>query len=202
MSDDRDGKLLTVAEAKRHLDLGEDGDDYDDVVADLIEAAEADFELYTGLRIVAQAETRYFDGDVKRFVLPFWPVKPDSVTIVDTYGTTATTDDETYSSDYYRVDEERGIIHRTSSIGVPKFWGAGVRRWKVTWTGGINQRWDWASLRVSLKGTIRDLVVDRFTNHNPRATEERDGGGVGRSLERGALPSRVREKWDELKRVY
>ena len=202
MSTPRDGKLLTVEQIKTYLQVDDDADEWDDVFGDLIEEAEAEFELHTGNRLIGETETMYFNGNVKAFVLPWWPIKDGSVTVVDTQGTVGTTDDETYSTDYYRVDYDLGIIHRTTTVGSATFWAAGVRRWKVTWTGGMNHRRDWASVQLHLRKSIRDAVANVFLNQNPAAMGESEGGGIRKELKLQGIPDRVREVWDTYKRVF
>jgi len=202
MSTPRDGVLLSVDQAKRYLQVDEDGDDWDELIADLIEEAEASFEGYTGNRLVAEDETMYFDGEVHAIVLPYWPIKASSVTVTDTQGTVSATDDEAFDTDYYRIEEDLGILYRTTSIGSRKFWGAGKERWKIEWTGGLNQHREWERIKLELRGSVRDWVANVFLNMNPSAEGESDGGGISQQVKVTQIPPRVLAVWDRYRRVY
>lgn len=198
MTDFGDGVLLTIDQFKNYGEVEHDGDD--ELIGDLIAEAEARMVGYLEVPITSAERTEYHDGGTSVLFLSHFPIDETSVTVVDTQGTSEdATDDETVAATAYRVYPEHGQIVKTSTNGQRRDWAHGLRRFKVTYTGGLDKHplWD-ASLKHELRGTIRDLTLEWYDNRSPGAGSERDGGGLSRSTpgtER-QIPSRVREVWD------
>lgn len=193
--------FIDVEPIKKYLQIEHDADD--DVLTFLINEAEGLFQ-HEVRRLAAPGTdlVEHFDGGVSRFFLRDYPLQSGSVTVTDTKGTPDISDDETFDTDLYRIDERRGWITRTTANGTIRLWAHGHRRWKVAYKGGLDQHPDWNSGEHSLKrmvtASIRDLVAHWYLNENPGATQVREGD-VSKTVISADVPPRVQRVWDRLK---
>lgn len=194
------GVILSTDQAKAYIPVEHAG--HDDLIDDLILQAEGRMQSYMRVPIQGEAVTEYYDGGTSVLFLTKYPVLESSVTVVDTQGTnTDDTDDVTLAATEYRIYPLRGEILKTSSNGHRSQWYQGRRRFKVTYTAGLDQHPDWESfIRPTLRGSLRDLVAEWYINRSPGMAQESEGGGMGRTGFQGgldaALPPRIREVWD------
>jgi uncharacterized phiE125 gp8 family phage protein len=78
---------VSLADAKRHLNIAASNTDHDLYIANLLAAARAQVEAHTSRKLLTQTVTRYFDGwpDGDELVLPYGNLA--SVTSVHYKGT-------------------------------------------------------------------------------------------------------------------
>ena len=190
--------ILTLEEVKARFPVEHDDDD--DLLTNLIEEAHARLQSHLERQIRSASYTEYFDGGKGKLFLRHWPIAADPAPVVtDTGGTIGAGDDVVLAeADYYRVDPETGIIERTSSIGTPQVWEPGVRRFKVTYTGGLDSDSEWDEvIEPELRSSLRDLVAFWYEQPNPGVTSEEFGPGARRKFVTEDLPPRVRGVWDK-----
>lgn len=192
------GAILQLQDAKDYLDL--DHDDFDSLVVDLIDEAEAAMQSYIGTPITATTFTEFFDGEVSKFFLDRFPIDETSVTVTDTETPSDATDDEVLVKDEdYRVRPEMGVIVKTTDEAVSGrnvMFGEGVRRFKVEYDAGLDQSPDWTREEKVLRSSLRELVKANFEDRNPRTSRRQFASGASRQSSIKAIPERVRMKWD------
>lgn len=129
--------LTTSADLK--LYLGIEHEDDDTLLASLITQVSEAIRSYTDRIFTEDSSDRveHHDGGVKELIVRYPPIK--SITsIIDTFN-----NDEVIDSGDYNHDPEAGLIYISqdatavlSSLGELQKWGAGRRRWKITYKGG------------------------------------------------------------------
>lgn len=195
-----DGEILTVDQVKNYLDI--EFADHDTQISELILALEARFEQFAKATISNTSYTgEVHDGGTRRLYLKHSPVKSKaSVSINDTQGTIDdTTDDETIETDRYRVDLEAGVIHKTSTAGLPDTWADGIRRFEVDYDAGLDNYDDWAQKKLALRPSMRRCVAGWYENQVPTQTRERSGP-VRTEFQpiEGDLPKEVVKTWSRV----
>ncbi len=199
-----DGVLLDVDGAKKALGIDATVTTDDDYLSDLIADAESAMTRYIGVTIDGVTYIEYFDGGVARIFLHQYPVKSTGIIVVDLNAPSDLTDDETLVEDEsYRIVHEEGVVHKINSVGSSSRWilfGSGMRRFKITYTAGLEYGVNWGTEDQNvLRQSIRYMVVDMYNNADPRISQERFGTGTGITIDRAAIPARVREVWDNFK---
>ena len=160
--------LTTLEEIKAFMVIEHDDDDA--MLSVLHLAAERRFETFTGRPVTAAEVTDYFDGGKGRFFLPAYPISSSAdLTIIDTNGLVDESNNETVETSKYRVYHQKGTVLRTSDRGLVRgyagklVWPDGAQRYKVTWTGGLDQLTDWGRRhRPILAQSIKLLVLDWY----------------------------------------
>lgn len=193
-----DGKILRVDEAKAYLTIEHNDDDV--LVGDLIEEAEATLQGYLEVPIESVETTEYHDGGTSVLFLRRFPIDEDGITVTDTQGTSEdATDDEEAEASKYRVYPEKGQLVRTSTTGIRSRWPVGHRRWKVEYTGGLDQHPDWSRrVKAELRASLRDLVAHWYLNREAAVSRINEGAGMSKSFAATdrEIPGRVRAVWD------
>ena len=185
-----DGIVLTLAALKLALKITHS--DADTFLSEIIEDVEAEFQRFTGRRLTSAARTDYIDGGALELQVEHWPMAAGGVVaITDTHN-----DDEAVPTTDYQVDELHGIITKPA-MGMPTRWGVGLRRWKVTYTGGLPAHPDWtAVIEPHLRRSFRDYGVVLYERRNAAVTGEDFGGGVGVTYDEEELPKRIQDAWE------
>jgi uncharacterized phiE125 gp8 family phage protein len=155
-----DGVFLTLADAKAYLRITTA--DEDDVIASLIEAAEAFLTSRIG-RLITAAETAEkvsVGRNSRSFGMKNWPVSSSAtLTIIDA--------DDNDLSDSLDIDYAAGRV-RASHILSPG-------TYTVTYTGGVSLSTSWTQYEPILAGAVRDLVAEWYANRDPGAGSVTDG---------------------------
>lgn len=185
--------LTSLAEAKAALEI--DYTEDDTLVTNLLLAAEGVFRQRIGGRLIQSAEQiEHHDGGKLKLFLRQWPASTSGLTVVDTKSTNDTGDDETMDATLYRLYPERGVLVRTTAGGVIRPWARGVRRWKITYTGGLDQMADWSNMRLPvLQQTIHQLA-GRWYDEVGAALGAGKGIDVPKVIARG-IPQEIQEVW-------
>ena len=154
--------LTTLEEIKAFMVVEHEEDDA--MLSTLHLAAERRLELFVRRPVTASAVTDYFDGGKGRLFLPRYPISSTAdFTVIDTHSLVDESNNETVDSGRYRVYRQRGVVQRASVYGNPGMWPRGLQRYKVTWTGGLDQMTDWGVRhRAILAQSIKDLVLNWY----------------------------------------
>lgn len=188
-------ELITLAEFKASAVI-EHGDD-DDLLRGLISAAHGRLETFVGRPIEAEEITEYHDGGKTILFLAQYPISETAdFTLVDTHGTVGVTDDETIDADYYRIYYESGYVKRTTSYGQVRVWSPGARRWKVTYTGGLDQLSGWESRHRAILAQGLNMLVGAWYDLGAQGLSDPQKMAA---LLKMPLPPAVENMWDSYK---
>ena len=175
--------LITLAEAKAHLDIPDAETSEDDVLNRLIAEASAAIESYIDRKVIKQTYTEYQDGrNSNRILLRHYPAdKPTEVRI--DYQSEFTDADTLLETDEYEVDQvgnELLLLHR--------IWPKGVRNIKVVYEAGLAV--DIASVPSDISGACL-WVTEWF--YELRKNRRLLNKSVGKNNE----TTRYRDDWPE-----
>ena len=177
--------LAVIADLK--LYLGVDHDDDDALLADLLADVSAAIRKHTGRTFEKDAgdgRVEYIDGGVGQLIVDNPPIS--SITkIEDTFN-----DDEEVDADNYDFDPGSGLIYISqdataslSDLGELQRWGAGRRRWKVTYVGGGYEAVP-ADVALACKVWIADIYAHRDDLPSERLGDHQTGRTGGDMPER------------------
>lgn len=185
--------LTTLLEIKAFMVVEHDDDDA--LLNALHLAAERRFQNFVQRPTIAAEETDYFDGGKGRIFLPSYPISSDAdLTVVDTKGLVDESANETLAAAYYRIYNQKGTLQRATTHGQPKVWAPGCKRWKITWTGGLDQLPNWGTdHRPPLEQSIKLLVVDWYDKGSQVLSQGSRGAIKPSDL---PLPIEVQVIWD------
>lgn len=120
--------LTTTEKVKSYLQIG--SSNYDIVIEDIVKGVSSAIETYLNREIVKQERTEYFSGSEKTLILSSYPVDSEGLLVEVNRGTNASPSWETVSDNDYDLENEVGVVSLGYSVGT------GVRRLRVTYTGG------------------------------------------------------------------
>lgn len=150
-----------VREVKQYLDPNDSNSDKDNLISDLILAAQSFIEAYCNRIFTQAAVIEYHYGGSDRIFLKRYPVASSpAVQIWDSWDRTYPSSDLIDTDDYY-VDTENGIIQFDYPVGGSP---AAV---KISYTGGYAS----ASFPAAIKQACIELVA--------RKIKEGTGGSLG-----------------------
>lgn len=155
-----DGVFLSLADAKNYLRVT--STDEDDVIADLIAAAERFIEAEVGRFLTAVSATEHVSvgRNSRGFGVRNWPVSSTAtITVTDPNATDVT--------GIFDVDYTTGRFRAYHLITAGTY--------TVTYTGGVSLSDSWAATRASLVNAVRDLVAEWYANRDPGASSVTDG---------------------------
>jgi hypothetical protein len=136
--------LVTTAEVKTYLGLT--GSTHDDLIAELITLVSETIESYCNTYFESTATTEYVDGGHEYLIVPRSPII--SITLIKD-----TTDDSTVSSSSYDYYPSEGMIYlKDSGLNGLYTWGAGRRRYRVTYHTGF------AAVPEAVKWVAYDMI--------------------------------------------
>jgi hypothetical protein len=194
----KNNSLTTLEEIKAFMVVEHDEDD--DRLAALHLAAERRLEVFAGRPITATEVTEYFDGGRSRLFLPRYPISSSAdLTIIDTNGIVAETNNETVEAAYYRVYHQKGTVQRASHHGQPRRWNPGSLRYKVTYTGGLDQMTDWAVRHQPILAQSIHLLVLKWYDQGAQVLSQGTKDAVKVSTRE--LPPEVAAIWQSYEPV-
>jgi len=173
--------LLAAAEVKRYL--GVEHSDDDTLIGEVIAQVNAAVEAYTGKAFATQTDRiDYVNGGGECLIL----LSPISAigSVKDHFNA-----DELIAGTDYEFDPKAGLVYfkpdaLAASLGeLGGKWGAGRRRWKVTYTCG------YGSYPADVKAAALTWIADIYA-HRDAASSERLGD---QSVTRDAIPERVKQ---------
>lgn len=171
--------LITTTVAKSYL--GVEHTDDDTLIGELVGYVVGAAEKFTGRTFTQDGETgrtEYHDGGVKHLIVK----KPPIASIEGIYD--SFNDDDEVDSDSYNFDPDAGLIYisQDATLNLVEMaalgeWGAGRRRWKVTYVGGNDGLPD--DVKLACLMWIADLYQARAPNSSERLGDwsfNRDAG--------------------------
>ena len=152
--------ILTKATVKLFLQVGHDTDD--DLIDIAIDAWQEWLEQELGITFYSSsgAVVEYCDGGLRSLRPDQLPI--NSVTKVEDHEN----DDSEYSSDDYQYTKRRIELEASTTT-----WGAGTKRWKVTYNGGYDE----ADVPAGIQTILLDLIYGWYWGRGARTQST---GGV------------------------
>lgn len=184
--------------------IGLEHDDDDDVLQRWGQDAEAMLRKFLRPNVLTGVEkTELYDGGVIRIHLRRWPLLLGSDGLPDLTKVTLfdmlLDPEDAVDQSLYAVDARHGwLTARDVVAGNKRFFPAGIDRFKVTYTGGLDQDPEWADvIRPELRRSLEDLLVDWYENRNPRTGGKLPIGSadMGALDPAAAVPERILSVW-------
>lgn len=178
--------LLTLDELKDRLFI--DHADDDDGLNLIITTVGADLEMYLNCKLGVDSDiVEYHDGGGENLIIAQSPISSVS-SIVDTFD-----DNAVVSTSLYEVLADQGVIRKLNDLGLQGNWLSGVRRYKVTYDGGLADD----GTNNKLKSIALDLAVNKYRQSDPGAISEQSGDHKY-TREQG-IPKEIQRKINRLK---
>ena len=159
---------VSEVRAALHLEHTED----DGLLAEMLAEAEAEFRKFIRPNVVTSASAvELYDGGVSKMHLRRWPLAVNDSGVA----TVAVRDlllnpDEDIDPTLYQVKPRLGqLVAVDITAGLRRFWPAGIDRFQVTYTAGLDADPEWADVgKLGVRRSLVDLVVEWYENRNPR----------------------------------
>lgn len=177
--------MITLAQAKAYL--GVEHTDDDQMLTDALAMVRDGVADFTGLLLESESQTQLYDGGVGNIILLARPVATVSE-VADVSGDSP----DILDPGEYDVIEGAGLLFRLDESN----WGAGRRRWRVTYTAGYNETTlvTPKSLNLAMLTWLADIYASRHD-----APGESVGG---HQLSRNAgIPDRVKSLLCRYRRI-
>jgi uncharacterized phiE125 gp8 family phage protein len=156
---------VSLADAKRHLNIAASNTDHDVYIAGLITAARAQVEAYTNRKLLTQTVTRYFDGfpDGNELVLPYGNLA--SVTSVHYKGTDGNWTE--FTSTYWtaQTEDEPGKVVLKYNQSWPTATLHPSKPVRVIYSCGYGATF--GAVPASIRHAIKLIVSDLFEQREP-----------------------------------
>jgi hypothetical protein len=179
--------LVELVEAKDYLQIPSTVADYDALITTLLMGIESTIQENLKSSIAIEERSVYLDGGCGVLLLQNTPVSPATESPVVEFTVYDAIYEEEVETDLYRLIPTTGQIYYNNE---EQTWPEGLKRYLVTYTGGLPNRSDYSLILQRIKIAELTWLADLYYNRKASNTlEKTDDVTEQKYLER--LPKRV-----------